>query len=268
MARFRTTVCFGDAKQVGFGVGRNKKESKLDSCKNILKAMVPLLYQDWLTAHHQLSTANLVPNRVGSQPGGEHPRPQSPSLDNMMNVEENPEAPQEDNLQAQFNRLSLDQIIQMTNQTRTAEDLALEYTDLQMQSFREKVDAPIDDKSILDNPELMHLTETHKPMALMNTLKQKEQGAFEIEEHSVPRQDPVFGGGTQSSLWYTEILINKSKVGEGISQGKKMSAHYAALDMFKNIFPRGSTWNYVKQFISQNKKPLQELQRMKDAVLI
>ena len=75
----------------------------------------------------------------------------------------------------------------MTNQTRTAEDLALEYTDLQMQSFREKVDAPIDDKSILDNPELMHLTETHKPMALMNTLKQKEQGAFEIEEHSVPR---------------------------------------------------------------------------------
>jgi len=45
-----------------------------------------------------------------------------------------------------------------------------------------------------------------------------------------------------------------------------MSAHYAALDMFKNIFPRGTTWNYVTEFISSHKKPLQELQKMKDTV--
>ena len=119
-----------------------------------------------------------------------------------------------------------------------------------------KQDAPIDDKNILENPELSHLTKTHNPMALMNTLKQKESATFEIEERSVQRQDPVFGAGAQSSLWYTEVLINKSKVGEGISQVKKMSAHYAALDMFKNIFPPGSTWNYVKDFIASKKKPL------------
>lgn len=49
---------------------------------------------------------------------------------------------------------------------------------------------------------------------------------------------------------------------------KKTSAHFAALNMFKNIFPRGTTWNNVKDFISQNKKPLQELKKMKDTVQI
>lgn len=45
----------------------------------------------------------------------------------MMNVEENPE--EADNLQEQFNALSLDQIIQMTSQTKTEEELLLEYTE-------------------------------------------------------------------------------------------------------------------------------------------
>ena len=58
---------------------------------------------------------------------------------------------------------------------------------MQLQSFANKQDAPIDDKSILDSPELNHLTKTHKPMALMNTLKQKECGTYEIEERSVQR---------------------------------------------------------------------------------
>jgi len=93
-------------------------------------------------------------------------------------------------------------------------------------------------------------------MALMNTLKQKENGIYDIEERSVQRQDPVFGTGAQGSLWYTEILINKSRVGQGISPIKKMSAHYAALDMFKNIFPRGTSWNNVTEFITAQKKPL------------
>jgi len=46
----------------------------------------------------------------------------------MMNVEEeNPE--EADNLQEQFNALSLDQIIQMTSQSKTEEELLLEYTE-------------------------------------------------------------------------------------------------------------------------------------------
>ena len=50
MARFKTTISFGkDA--VGFAVGRNKKESKLNACKHILHAMVPNLYKEWLKAH-------------------------------------------------------------------------------------------------------------------------------------------------------------------------------------------------------------------------
>ena len=196
----------------------------------------------------------------------ENKRASSPSMDNMMDVAENPEDCQDGDLQAQFNSLSLDQIMQMTSQTKTLEELQLEYTEQQLDSFREKRDAPIEDKNILDSPELNHLTKTHKPMALMNTLKQKETGSFENEERSVQRQDPVFGSGAQSSLWYTEILINKSRVGEGISQGKKMSAHYAALNMFRNIFPKGTTWNDVKEFIAIQKKPLQELQRQKDTV--
>lgn len=55
-------------------------------------------------------------------------------------------------------------------------------------------------------------------------------------------------------------------MGEGANHSKKTSAHYAALNMFKNIFPRGTTWNDVKKFIAEQKKPLQELQRMKDTV--
>ena len=50
MARFKTTISFGE-QEVGFAVGRNKKESKLNACKHILLAMVPLLYNDWLQAH-------------------------------------------------------------------------------------------------------------------------------------------------------------------------------------------------------------------------
>ena len=50
-ARFKTTMTFG-GKEVGFAVGRNKKESKLFACKHILMAMVPNLYKEWLK-HHQ-----------------------------------------------------------------------------------------------------------------------------------------------------------------------------------------------------------------------
>lgn len=103
----------------------------------------------------------------------------------MMNVEENPELGEDDCLQKTFNALSLDQIIKMTNQSKTPEELRLDYTEMQLEDFREKRDAPIDDKNILDSKELNHLTSTHKPMALMNTLKQKETGVFEIEERSV-----------------------------------------------------------------------------------
>ena len=102
----------------------------------------------------------------------ENKRARSPSVDNMMNVEENPEDEAVGDLQAQFNSLSLDQIIMMTSgQAKSSEELKLEYSEEQLISFQEKRDAPIDDKSILDSPELNHLTKTHKPMALMNTLK-------------------------------------------------------------------------------------------------
>lgn len=41
-----------------------------------------------------------------------------------------------------------------------------EFTEQQIQSFNEKLDAPLDDRTILEND----LTRTHKPMALLNTL--------------------------------------------------------------------------------------------------
>ena len=104
-----------------------------------------------------------------------------------------------------------------TGENKSQEELALEYSEMQMEQFRTKLDAPIGDKRILDSKDYEHLTKKHKPMALMNTLKQKESGFYEIEEKYAQRQDPVFGAGTQGSLWYTEILINKSRVGEGIS---------------------------------------------------
>ena len=50
MTRFKTAISFGD-NEVGFAVGRNKKESKLNACKHILEAMVPILYEDWQKAH-------------------------------------------------------------------------------------------------------------------------------------------------------------------------------------------------------------------------
>ena len=50
MARFKTTILFGP-NEVGYAVGRNKKQSKLNACKHILQAMVPTLYADWLATH-------------------------------------------------------------------------------------------------------------------------------------------------------------------------------------------------------------------------
>lgn len=56
-----------------------------------------------------------------------------------------------------------------------------------METFKAKTDAPIGDKRILDCNEYKHLTQKHKPMALMNTLKQKETGTYNFEENSVQR---------------------------------------------------------------------------------
>ena len=175
----------------------------------------------------------------------------------MINAEENPEEIETDQQQAKASLNELDQIMKMSGAAKTQEELKLEYTESQLDTFRNKQDAPLDDKGILDNPLLNHLTQNHKPMALMNTLKQKEQGSFDIEERSVQRKDSVIIAG--GNLWFTEVLINKTKVGEGVSQNKKMSAHYAALNMFSNIFPKGTTWNNVKDFITSQKKPLHEL---------
>jgi len=115
----------------------------------------------------------------------------------MMNVEDGPEEPemQANELQSQFNALSLDQLIAMTSEMKTVEELGLEYSEAQLESFKLKTDAPIGDKRILDCNDYKHLTSKHKPMALMNTLKQKESGTFNFEENSVQRQDPVFGAG-------------------------------------------------------------------------
>jgi len=46
MARFKTTIEF-NGTEVGYAVGRNKKDSKLNACKHILIAMVPQLYEHW-----------------------------------------------------------------------------------------------------------------------------------------------------------------------------------------------------------------------------
>mmetsp|Transcript_5118 Transcript_5118/g.6281 ORF Transcript_5118/g.6281 Transcript_5118/m.6281 type:complete len:109 (+) Transcript_5118:327-653(+) len=87
MARFKTTILFGE-REMGYAVGRNKKQSKLNACKHILEAMVPLLYQDWLATHQPGSgQVPLYHDAHAMEP----PSPRSPSLDNMMNVEENPE---------------------------------------------------------------------------------------------------------------------------------------------------------------------------------
>ena len=71
--------------------------------------------------------------------------------------------------------MTLNDIVSMTSgRVRTQEELEMEYTPLKIQKFQAKEDAPIDDKNILTNPDLAHLTKTHKPTALLNTLKQKE----------------------------------------------------------------------------------------------
>lgn len=72
-----------------------------------------------------------------------------------------------------------------TGRVRTQEELLDEYTPAQIESFMAKEDAPVDDKNLLESSDLAHLTRTHKPMALMNTLKQKESSDYQIEERSV-----------------------------------------------------------------------------------
>jgi len=58
MARFKAILKFGEV-EVGYAVGRNKKESKLNACKHILQAMVPHLYKDWLENKRGISTVTL-----------------------------------------------------------------------------------------------------------------------------------------------------------------------------------------------------------------
>ena len=55
MARFKTTIEFNET-EVGYAVGRNKKESKLNACKHILIAMVPLLYDHWKRSRQATSS--------------------------------------------------------------------------------------------------------------------------------------------------------------------------------------------------------------------
>lgn len=177
LARFETTIKFGQ-NVVGYAVGRTKKDSKLNACKHILDAMVPLLYKDWL-AERKINISQ-VPLQSSSNLL-EEPRPQSPSLDNMMHMDENPELADSHHSQ-QPNSISLDQMLALTQQNRTEEELALEYSEYQLDAFRNKTDAPVDDRRILSDPQLVKLTEKHKPMALMNTLKQKEDGVYDIRD--------------------------------------------------------------------------------------
>lgn len=106
MARFKTTIEF-DGKEVGYAIGRNKKESKLNASKHILMAMCPQLYEDWQRSR-KVNNQNI---ELTTDPM-EAPRPQSPSLDNMMNLEdENPEVSgMNDGTQGQSDSLSLEKV--------------------------------------------------------------------------------------------------------------------------------------------------------------
>ena len=56
-------------------------------------------------------------------------------------------------------------------------------------------------------------------------------------------------------------MINGSKVGEAMDTNKKMAQHKGALNLFHNIFPRGTTWLEAKDHIVKKPKPLGELHK-------
>ena len=58
-------------------------------------------------------------------------------------------------------------------------------------------------------------------------------------------------------------MINGSTVGEAMDTNKKMAQHKGALNLFHNIFPRGTTWLEAKDHIVKQPKPLGELHKQK-----
>ena len=74
------------------------------------------------------------------------------------------------------------------------------------------------------------------PGSILNRVKQKESENFTFDEKSIQKTDG------QQTQWYTEITINQAKMGEAIDTSKKTSHHMAALNVFHNMFPKGSTW--------------------------
>lgn len=164
--------------------------------------------------------------------------------------------------------LTLDKLIEFTEHRRQSkEELAMIYTEQQIQKFMAGTDAPIDDKCIMA-ADKTHLVKKQSPISLLNTLRQKEHNNFIIEEKSIQKKEALLGNSQHP--WYTRVLVNGAMVGEGIDTNKKMSVHFAALNMLKNIFPKGKTWNEAVEFITskQNQRPLQELLNIKQNVTI
>ena len=102
------------------------------------------------------------------------------------------------------------------------------------------------------------------PYALLNMIKVKESNTdFNVEEQ-VERKSCQFDPSQEN--WCVKIIINGSKVGEAIDTNKKMAQHKGALNLFNNIFPKGTTWIEARDHIMKKAKPLGELHKLKQQI--
>ena len=120
-----------------------------------------------------------------------------------------------------------------------------------------KQDAPLDDPDLLKDEKKKPLIENFMPYALINIIKSKEdESDFKIEEQA-ERKSCEFD--TSQENWCVKIIINGATAGQAMDVAKKMAQHKAALNMFHNIFPKGTTWMEAREHIAKKQKPLGEL---------
>ena len=121
------------------------------------------------------------------------------------------------------------------------------FTSEQKTKFMFKEDAPLDDPDLLKDEKKKSLIENSMPYALINIIKSKEDdNDFKIEE-LVERKSCEFDQSQES--WCAKIVINGATAGQAMDAGKKMAQHKAALNMFHNIFPKGTTWMDARDHI-------------------
>lgn len=127
--------------------------------------------------------------------------------------------------------------------------LTFAYSAEQLADFEACRDAPLNDIEIITT-KAEKLCLRDKPISLLNILKQKSKCKIK------PSQSQSKNAADGTIDWTVQIKIDDAQVGQGSSKTIKEAENLAALDMFKRLFPAGTTWNGAIKLVREHADPL------------